>query len=116
MDPNFITDQQWIDYRHLVSLLWLFPLLMFTFATCLLLFFGILPSLWNGRNEEIARHDPLWSRLHALAVTAHGMRPLSSGVLLLVALGAAAALVAVFLLARAWSIDVIGETFGRWWI
>ena len=49
MDPNFITDQQWIEYRHLVSLLWLFPLLVFAFATCLLLRFAILPSLWNSR-------------------------------------------------------------------
>lgn len=116
MDPNFITDQQWIEYRHVVSLLWLFPLLMFVFATCLLLRFGILPSLWDSRNEDVARHDPLWARLHVLAVTAQGMRPLSNGLLLLAALGAAAALVVVFLVAQDWTKGVIEETFRRWWI
>ena len=55
MDPNFITDQQWIEYRHLVSLLWLFPLLGFGLVASLLLRFAILPSLWNSRGEEIVQ-------------------------------------------------------------
>ena len=116
MDPNFITDQQWIEYRHLVSLLWLFPLLMFVFATCLLMYFAILPSLWNGRNEEIARNDPLWSRLSALAVTAHGKGPVTSGALILGALAALACLGVVFYFAQDWTRGVIEETFNRWWI
>ncbi|MDE2969801.1 MAG: hypothetical protein OXT51_06845 [Chloroflexota bacterium] len=116
MDPNFITDQQWIEYRHLVSLLWLFPLLVFALATAMLLRFAVLPSLWNSRDEEVARHDPLWSRLHTLVVGKQGTWIVSQWLLLLVALGAAAALVAVFFVARSWTIGVIEETFNRWWI
>ena len=116
MDPNFITDQQWIEYRQLVSLLWLFPLLVFTLATAMLLRFAVLPSLWNSRGEEVARHDPLWSRLHSVVAARQGTWGISQWLLLLVALGAAAALTAVFFVARSWAIGVIGETFNRWWI
>lgn len=116
MDPNFITDQQWIEYRHLVSLLWLFPLLVFTLATVMLLRFAILPSLWNSRDEDIARHDPLWSRLHMAVVGRQGSWGASQWLLLLVALGAAAGLAVVFFVARDIAIGVLEETFNRWWI
>ncbi|MCY4625404.1 MAG: hypothetical protein OXC99_10465 [Chloroflexi bacterium] len=116
MDPNFITDQQWIEYRHLVSLLWLFPLLVFAFATCLLLRFAILPSLWNSRGEEVARHDPLWSRLHTQVVRGQGTWALSQWGLLLAAFGVAVGLLFVFFVAQSWARGVIEETFNRWWI
>ena len=116
MDPNFITDQQWIQYRDLVSLLWLFPLLLFVFATCLLLRFAIIPSLWNSRGEEEARTDRLWAPLHALAIRAHGAWPLTQALLFLVALGALLGLAATLFFAQDWTRSVIEETFGRWWI
>lgn len=116
MDPNLITDQQWIEYRHLVSLLWFIPLLGFVLVTSLLLRFGILPSLWNSRGEEVARSDAVWANIHGLVVKRHGTWPLSQWMLLLGALGAAAALLAVLFIAQGWARGVIGETFGRWWI
>ena len=116
MDPNLITDQQWIEYRHLVSLLWLFPLLGFGLVASLLLRFAILPSLWNSRGEEIVKSDPLWANIHGLVVKGHGTWPLTQWMLLLGTLGAAAALLAVLFVARSWAIGVIGETFNRWWI
>lgn len=116
MDPNFITDQQWIEYRHLVSLLWFIPMLVFALVTSLLLRFAILPSLWNSRGEEVARSDPAWAKIHELVVKAHGTWPLTQWMLLLGALGAVAALLGVLFIAQGWARGVIGETFGRWWI
>ena len=116
MDPNIVTDQQWVEYRHLVSLLWLFPLLMFVVTTCLLLRFGILPSLWNSRGEDVARSDQRWAQLHRIAVKAHGAWPLSQAALFVGTLTALVGLGVVFYFAQAWSRGVIEETFNRWWI
>ena len=96
MDPTFITAQDWIEYRDLVSYLWLFPLLTFVFATCLLVGFGIIPSLVNSKE---------------LPAKAQRVRPL----LYLTAAGALAGLVVVFFVARELA-RVIEETYPQWWI
>ena len=96
MDPNFITALDWIEYRDLVSYLWLFPILMFVFATSILVGFGVIPSLVNSKE---------------LPEKAQRIRPL----LYLSAAGALAGLVVVLFVARDLA-RVIEETYLRWWI
>lgn len=96
MDPSFITAADWIDYRDLVSYLWLFPILGFVFAISILVGFGIIPSLVNSKE---------------LPEKAQRIRPL----LYLSAVGALAGFVAILFVARDLA-RVIEETYLRWWI
>ena len=96
MDPNFITALEWIEYRDLVSYLWLFPILVFVFSTSILLGFGIIPSLVESKE---------------IPEKAQRIRPL----LYLSAAGAVTGLVVVFFVARDLA-RVIEDTYLRWWI
>ena len=96
MDPNFITALDWIEYRDLVSYLWLFPILMFVFATSILLSFGIIPSLVESKE---------------IPEKAQRIRPL----LYLSAAGALTGLVVALFVARDLA-RVIEGTYLNWWI
>ena len=96
MDPNFITSLDWIEYRDLISYLWLFPILMFVVSTSILLSFGIIPSLVESKE---------------IPEKAQKIRPL----LYLTAAGALAGFVVVLFVARDLA-RVIENTYGRWWI
>jgi hypothetical protein len=96
MDPNFITSLDWIEYRDLISYLWLFPILMFVVSTSILLSFGIIPSLVESKE---------------IPEKAQRIRPL----LYLTAAGALAGFVVVLFVARDLA-RVIENTYLSWWI
>ena len=56
MDPNFITSLDWIEYRDLISYLWLFPILMFVVSSSILVSFGIIPSLVESKEIPEKAH------------------------------------------------------------
>ncbi len=96
MDPNFITSLDWIEYRDLISYLWLLPILMFVVSTSILLSFGIIPSLVESKEipEKTQRIRPL---------------------LYLTVAGALTGFVVVLFVARDLA-RVIENTYERWWI
>ena len=96
MDPNFITSLDWIEYRDLISYLWLFPILMFVVSSSILLSCGIIPSLVESKE---------------IPEKAQKIRPL----LYLTAAGALAGFVVVLFVARDLA-KVIENTYERWWI
>ena len=96
MDPNSISSLDWIEYRDLISYLWLFPILMFVVSSSILISFGIIPSLVESKE---------------IPEKAQRIRPL----LYLSAIGAAAGFVVVLFVARDLA-RVIGNTYERWWI
>ena len=96
MDPNFISSLDWIEYRDLISYLWLFPILMFVVSTSILLSFGIIPSLVESKE---------------IPEKAQRIRPL----LYLTAAGALAGFVVVLFVARDLA-RVIENTYLSWWI
>jgi hypothetical protein len=96
MDPNFITSLDWIEYRDLISYLWLFPILMFVVSTSILLSFGIIPSLVESKE---------------IPEKAQRIRPL----LYLTAAGALAGFIVVLFVARDLA-RVIENTYLSWWI
>jgi hypothetical protein len=96
MDPNIITSLDWIEYRDLISYLWLFPILMFVVSTSILLSFGIIPSLVESKE---------------IPEKAQRIRPL----LYLTAAGALAGFVVVLFVARDLA-RVIENTYLSWWI
>lgn len=96
MDPNFITALDWIEYRDLVSYLWLFPILIFVFSTSILLSFGIIPSLVESKEipEKTLKIRPVFY---------------------LTAIGALVGFVVVMFVARDLA-RIIENTYERWWI
>jgi hypothetical protein len=96
MDPNFITSQDWIEYRNLVSYLWLFPILIFVFSSSILLSFGIIPSLVESKKmpEKALRIRPFFY---------------------VTAIGALAGFIVVLFVARDLA-RIIENTYLSWWI
>lgn len=96
MDPNFISSLDWIEYRDLISYLWLLPILMFVVSSSILVSFGIIPSLVESKE---------------IPEKAQRIRPL----LYLSAIGAIAGFVVVLFVAGDLA-SVIENTYERWWI
>ena len=96
MDPNIITALDWIEYRNLVSYLWLFPVLIFVFSTSILLSFGIIPSLVETKEipEKALRIRPFFY---------------------ITAIGALTGFIVVLFVARDLA-RIIEKTYLSWWI